>query len=117
MRLRFAKQARALNKLRKRIRKAYGVRSQDVQIVVNSWYRSPAYNVDIGGARWSQHVDGRATDVRVYVRSLQIHPSVVADFAESVRIFREGGIGWYDADHGWVTHLDHRAGRARWVNG
>lgn len=42
------------------IRRACG----DNPIVINSAYRTPTYNRKIGGARNSQHVEGRALDLR-----------------------------------------------------
>lgn len=110
-------QARLLNKLRKHIAEHYSVSFGSVAIVVNSWYRSPAYNASIGGARFSQHVEARATDIVVYVGRKRLSPRKVAELAEAVPEFRRGGIGWYDAEHGNFTHLDHRPnGPARWVN-
>lgn len=110
-------QARLLNQLRKNIAKHYRVGFGDVSITVNSWYRSPSYNSKIGGARMSQHITGRASDITVAVKGGRLHPKKVAELAESVPAFRNGGIGWYDAAHGNFTHVDHRdGGPARWVN-
>ena len=118
-------QARYLNQLRKGIARRFGVKFTDVTIACNSWFRSPAYNAKIRGARFSQHVyapNGTATDIRVWVRlrtgkRVQLHPRFVALLAAKyVPAFNNGGIGWYDAQHGYFTHLDHRKGRARWVN-
>ena len=118
MRRRYVVQARNLNRLRKRIAKHYGVKFSAVSISVNSWYRSPEYNRQIGGASRSEHVEGRATDVTVHVSGIgKLAPHVVAQLAEAVSAFERGGIGWYDRDHGAFTHLDHRPnGPARWVN-
>jgi hypothetical protein len=113
---RVVKQAHLLNQLRKNISKHYSVSFGDVAINVNSWYRSPEYNAQIGGAKFSQHVEARATDIVVYVKGKRLHPRTVAQLAESVREFRNGGIGWYDAEHGNFTHVDHRSGAARWMN-
>lgn len=116
---RAVKSARALNKLRKRVAKRYGVKFSDVSINVNSWYRSPAFNKQIGGAKYSQHVEGRATDITVHVRGHgKVHPRTVAEIAAQVPEFKSGGIGWYDADHGSFTHTDTRPnGPSRWING
>jgi hypothetical protein len=114
---RTVKQAQLLNALRKNIAKHYKVKFSDVAINVNSWYRSPSYNTSIGGAKFSQHVEGRATDITVFVKGERLTPRKVAELAESVPAFRQGGIGWYDAQHGNFTHVDHRPdGPARWVN-
>lgn len=119
MRRRFARQARLLNKLRRAIAKRHGVTVDDVNILVNSFYRSPAYNASIGGASQSQHVEGRATDIRVIVRTrygrrVQLRPAYVARLAARyVPAFQRGGIGVYTAAN--FTHLDHRPnGPARW---
>ncbi|HEX6956271.1 MAG TPA: D-Ala-D-Ala carboxypeptidase family metallohydrolase [Agromyces sp.] len=122
MRRRFVVQARLLNVFRAKLAKRYGVPTSDVSIVVNSWYRSPAYNRRIGGASKSQHVEGRATDIRVYLKPrraarVMLKPSFVAHLlARYVPQFAGGGIGWYDPAHGNFTHVDHRGYRARWVN-
>jgi hypothetical protein len=113
---RVVKQARLLNKLRKNIAAHYGAPVSKVYITVNSWYRSPQYNAQIGGAKHSQHVEARATDIVVHVGSKRLHPRTVAQLAEGVLAFRNGGIGWYDEAHGNFTHVDHREGEARWVN-
>jgi len=117
-RSRAVKSGRALNKLRKRVAKRYGVKFTDVSINVNSWYRSPAYNKKIGGATFSQHVEGRATDVTVHVNGHgKVHPGRVAEIAAQVPEFASGGIGWYDEKHGSFTHVDTRPnGPARWIN-
>ena len=109
-------QAKLLNQFRKVIAKHYRVSFADVSINANSWYRSPAYNEKIGGALFSQHVEARATDIVVVVNGTRLHPRKVAELAEAVPAFRNGGIGWYDAEHGNFTHVDHRDGAARWVN-
>ncbi len=110
-------QARQLDALRKLMANHYKVKFSDVSIDVNSWYRSPAYNKSIGGAKFSQHVESRATDIMVYVKGEKVSPHKVAEFAEAVPAFRSGGIGWYDKDHGSFTHVDHRPdGPARWIN-
>lgn len=130
-RIRFARQAVYLNRMRRKIREAHGGATavERVSISVNSWYRSPAYNKKIGGATNSQHVAARATDINVSVvfrkvagkprrRTKLLPPTVVAKYAAQVRAFRNGGIGTYDRAHGYFTHLDHRPnGPARWTNG
>lgn len=119
---RTVRQAQLLNQLRKHIAKHYGLKFNEVLISVNSWYRSPAYNAQIGGAKFSQHIEGRATDIRITItppgqHPVTLTPKKVAELATSVPEFRAGGIGWYDAAHGNFTHVDHRPnGPARWVN-
>jgi len=118
MRRRYRKQARNLNKLRKAVAKQYGLTTPytQVSIVVNSWYRSPDFNASIGGAKFSQHVQGRATDLNIFVvhraKRIRLAPDTIAEIAgRSVPAFSKGGIGVYSG----FTHLDHRPnGPARW---
>lgn len=113
----YVKQARNLNRFRKTVARHYGVKFKDVSIMVNSWYRSPSFNQMIGGAKNSYHKKGMATDIKVFVKGIgTLKPVTVANIAESVKAFRNGGIGWYDHAHGYFTHLDHRDGASRWVN-
>lgn len=117
------RQARCLNTLRTALAKRYKIPLDNVSIAVNSWYRSPAYNASIGGATRSMHVTGKATDLRIYVRlrsgkRVMLKPTFVGLLAaRHVPAFATGGIGTYDTAHGNFTHVDHRAGRARWTNG
>lgn len=117
MRRRFRRQARNLNRLRKAVAKRYGVAPYtDISIVVNSWYRSEEFNKSIGGATFSQHVQGRATDLNIIVRHngrrIKLAPSIIAEIAgRSVPAFSRGGIGVYPS----FCHVDHRPnGPARW---
>ena len=75
----------------------------EAPVKVNSGCRCVEYNASIGGATRSQHTKGRAADIIVSGFS----PSVVADFAESIKV---PGIGRYDT----FTHVDSRNGVARW---
>jgi len=85
-------------------------------ITVASGWRSEAYNRAIppnGGARFSQHVQGRAADIVVRgVSAKRVHATLL-------RLHREGKIllGGLGAYHGF-THLDVRPSRktrlARW---
>jgi len=75
-------------------------------IAVNSAYRSPSHNRKIGGARKSQHVEGRALDLRPprgwTVRRFHAH---IRDHHPEVR-----GLGRYRT----FVHVDVRPGR-RWM--
>lgn len=74
---------------------------------VLSGYRCPAYNAAIGGASKSQHMYGRAADLRV-------PPGRQTEYvaaALKVPRFKMGGIGIYP--NGGV-HVDTRVGPARW---
>lgn len=78
---------------------------------INSGYRSPAYNAQIGGATNSQHVQGVAVDFRV----TGVNPREIARYLETT--FPGGGQGLYDyapGDKPGFNHIDVRAGKARW---
>lgn len=77
-------------------------------IHVNSGYRCPPYNTNIGGALDSQHKKGMAADISVKMRT----PAMVAQVANKVDAFHSGGIGIYLG----FTHVDRRSnGPARWT--
>ena len=78
-------------------------------IHINSGYRSPAYNKKIGGATFSQHVQGKAADIRTdkYTPE-QIHAAVLKLISEGKVAFK--GVGLYDS----FVHIDVRDIPARW---
>lgn len=69
-------------------------------VIVNSGYRCPAHNAAVGGAKASQHVLGRAADVRVKGRT----PAELEAVARTVPAIK--GIG--RDDHKGFVHLDVR---------
>lgn len=73
---------------------------------VLSWYRTPAYNAQVGGASRSKHMKAIATDFDRGVVQARDDFDAVAD-----RIFADGGFGQYP---GGNRHVDSRHGRARW---
>lgn len=80
-------------------------------MTVVSGYRSAAYNRAIGGARRSQHVEGRAADLRVSgVTPAKVH-AVALELQRQGKI-RIGGLGKYPG----FVHVDVRPGKrlARW---
>ena len=81
-------------------------------VTITSGYRTPAHNAKAGGAKFSQHLYGRAADIRVPGVSVED----VAACAEHLLPGR-GGVGRYPAKAGraagWV-HVDTRAEKARW---
>lgn len=73
-----------------------------------SWYRTPSYNAQIGGASESRHMFADATDFDVsFVNSFG--PGVFD--READRVFSNGGFGQYP---GGSRHTDSRGYRARW---
>lgn len=80
-------------------------------IIITSGYRSPSHNERIGGAKNSQHVLGKAADIKVEGYS----PRVVYNMIELLIKYgkmKEGGLGLYKS---WV-HYDIRGTKARWNN-
>jgi uncharacterized protein YcbK (DUF882 family) len=80
------------------IRAAFG----DKPITILSAYRTPEYNKKIGGARFSQHIEGRALDLRPPNGiSVDEFFEVIRKFAPELKI---GGIGKYPT----FVHIDTR---------
>ncbi|MCI8283811.1 MAG: DUF882 domain-containing protein [Firmicutes bacterium] len=73
-------------------------------VTINSAYRTPAYNKKIGGVPKSQHVKGKACDIRVR----NVPPKAVAAYIEAK--FPKTGIGLYSS----FVHIDTRGYKARW---
>ncbi|HET8839129.1 MAG TPA: D-Ala-D-Ala carboxypeptidase family metallohydrolase [Flavobacteriaceae bacterium] len=78
-------------------------------IHINSGYRSPEHNREVGGVSNSQHLYGKAADITVK----GMDPKTVREnILELIRRgeMKNGGIGIYDS----FVHYDIRDGAARW---
>lgn len=74
-------------------------------VTITSAYRTPSRNKAVGGTIYSQHLYGRAADIKVD----GVSPTNVAAYAETL-LPTYGGIGIYDT----FTHIDVRDIKARW---
>lgn len=74
-------------------------------VTITSAYRTPGKNKAVGGQVYSQHLYGRAADIKVN----GVAPKKVAAYAETL-LKNRGGIGTYST----FTHIDTRSAKARW---
>lgn len=74
-------------------------------VTITSAYRTPGKNKAVGGTTYSQHLYGRAADIKVN----GVSPKKVAAYAETL-LKNKGGIGTYST----FTHIDVRSTKARW---
>lgn len=74
-------------------------------VLINSAYRCPSRNAAVGGAKNSQHLTGRAVDIRIN----GIDPTKVYAYADKL-VNEKGGVGHYNT----FTHIDTRGYYARW---
>jgi hypothetical protein len=82
-----------------------------VSISVISGYRPPRYNRPIGGAKKSQHLTGRAADIRAKgVSTKKLHATVLRLIREGK--MEQGGVGVYLRSK--FVHYDVRGRAARW---
>jgi len=83
----------------------------DVPITVVSGYRSPAHNTSVGGAARSQHLYGRAADIKIADHTpSQVH-AIIERLIGAGRML-QGGLGLYPDR---FVHYDTRGSRARWT--
>ena len=74
-------------------------------LYVNSGYRCPEHNLNIGGSPSSQHKLGKAADLR-YPKDFS-HTAFIEMCQE---VFSKGGVGIYPT----FVHVDVRGYKARW---
>ena len=82
---------------------------------INSAYRTPAYNISVGGSPESQHCQGTATDIVIS----GIDPIRIALYLSSLPYFaKRGGIGYYSRTQltGGFVHVDVRTWKSRWIS-
>lgn len=77
-------------------------------VTINSGYRTPQYNTEVGGVAHSQHCYGMAADISVSGQK----PETVAAFARQL-MPDWGGVGIY-AKKGF-THIDVREKKSDWT--
>ena len=83
----------------------------NASITINSAYRSPDYNIKIGGAKNSQHKLGKACDFNVKGLSTEFVQETLENLMQDGTIIN-GGLGEYNT----FTHYDIRSNPARWNN-
>lgn len=74
-------------------------------VTIISAFRTASHNKKVGGTKYSQHLYGKAADIKIS----GVTPSVVADFVETL-MPSTGGIGRYAT----FTHVDVRKVKSRW---
>ena len=74
-------------------------------VTITSAYRTPGKNKAVGGKAYSQHLYGRAADIKVKA----VSPKKVAAYAETL-LKNKGGIGTYNT----FVHIDTRTTKSRW---
>ena len=84
---------------------------------VRDGHRHPNYNSKRGGAKLSQHMAGKATDIVIMDINFdgnanQIDKDIVLKLLNKDIIGNKGGIGRYPGS--MVIHFDVRGKRARW---
>jgi uncharacterized protein YcbK (DUF882 family) len=85
------------------------LRNEVGRLDLTNAYRCKAHNADVGGSVNSQHLLGKAADIK----SKKFASSEIAKTTDDMmknETFKLGGIGIYNT----FTHIDIRGTRARW---
>lgn len=80
-------------------------------VSILSGYRTPLHNTKVGGAKNSEHVQGRAADIRIQGVGVEQLSEKIGQLIQEERI-PEGGLGIYP--HTGFVHYDIRGLRRRW---
>jgi len=78
-------------------------------ITINSGFRTVNYNKQVGGVTKSQHVQGRAADIRIKGVKSSAIAAAVRQLMKDGKITK-GGVGEYKT----FVHVDIRGYNARW---
>lgn len=76
-----------------------------VPIYINSGYRCESHNKEVGGSSKSQHLQGKAADIRIKNMSVEQMYNICKGFFN--------GIGIYPEQH--FIHVDVRPTKSTWV--
>lgn len=82
------------------------IRQETGALAINSGYRCPIHNKNVGGATRSQHLKGTAADIRPLNKNMTVNQV----YSISDRLNPNGGVGKYNT----FTHVDTRGHRSRW---
>ncbi len=88
-------------------------------LIINSGYRSPNHNKSAGGAPMSQHLFGKAIDLKIGDINQdgtvnQEDKQIVYKILNTDIIANKGGLGFYPTTQ--IVHMDVRGINARWNN-
>ncbi len=86
-------------------------------LLINSAYRSPGHNLTVKGAPMSQHIFGKAIDLRIGdinrdQKINQVDKQIVYKILNASVVGNNGGLGFYPGT--MILHMDVRGARARW---
>ncbi len=78
-------------------------------ITINSGYRSPSHNEAVGGSKNSQHLLGKASDIRVQGMTPKEVYEVIEELIDNGHML-QGGLSAYST----FVHYDIRKTKVRW---